>query len=374
MHIAKQNLTGHTDTVLCLHRNHGSSCLFSGSEDRTVRVWDLRVGKSVKLFTPFESGVNSIRVSPVDEKMVYVSSGRKVFGFDLRDPKVIMKDSKVVYECNKDEINQIDIDPTGNYLATCDDACEVKIINISPDSSSPVKTFRKHDNIISTIAFLPQGEPEVFSGGMDSRIVQWKYKSGTHVHAYLPPQETDQGPQVLNPPFIHHLELSPDGRHLAAAVGNGDVVLFNLPFRRCSHVFHAHTCSVSQVSFAKFSRKHLISGGNDCQIILYSLNLDDPILSPSNQPTATGSKRGGRGKTRGSRKPQSQPLPPPPPPPPPPQDLDSTMEVLSEGSSQILKINQNSKINWIESSESSVFGNIFVADQTEIITAYTLTL
>lgn len=53
--------------------------------------------------------------------------------------------------------------------------------------------------------------------------------------------------QVFNPPFIHSVDFSADGRYLAAGVGDGSVVVFDAktraPIGRCN----GHSAPISQV-------------------------------------------------------------------------------------------------------------------------------
>ncbi|XP_074605298.1 THO complex subunit 6 homolog [Brevipalpus obovatus] len=52
--LPKMVLTGHEDYINCLSFSPSSNLIFSGSEDGSVRLWDLRNGKEVQRIEPFK--------------------------------------------------------------------------------------------------------------------------------------------------------------------------------------------------------------------------------------------------------------------------------------------------------------------------------
>lgn len=58
----------HLNACRCVAVPHASSCLLvSGSKDTTVKVWDLRTGKSLNTFRATTSPVNSVAFAPSDQ-------------------------------------------------------------------------------------------------------------------------------------------------------------------------------------------------------------------------------------------------------------------------------------------------------------------
>ena len=54
---------GHTGRVTCLALSADEKSLFTGSDDKTVRQWDLATGKSVRTFQGHEQGIISVVIS-----------------------------------------------------------------------------------------------------------------------------------------------------------------------------------------------------------------------------------------------------------------------------------------------------------------------
>ncbi|MCL4419378.1 hypothetical protein M1146_04725 [Patescibacteria group bacterium] len=115
----------------------------------------------------------------------------------------------------------------------------------------------------------------------------------------------------------------------------------------------------------------MISGGNDSSLFVYSLVLDSDKpkkkpqqqTPPANQQTKNKGGRGrGRGRATGGREEKTNIEP-----------ETKEVETQQEKSKVIAKIGHKSKINWLETSQNNLLGNLFVADQTEIITSYSFT-
>lgn len=82
----------------------------------------------------------------------------------------------------------------------------------------------------------------------------------------------DDTGNIMNPPYIHSLDVKSDGRFAVIGYGNGSLEAIDLQSRISSNkVTQAHTHAVCQVNFAKFSDMHVLSGGNDTMIKLWNV-------------------------------------------------------------------------------------------------------
>lgn len=217
----------------------------------------------------------------------------------------------------------------------------------------------------STIAFRPGKPEEVLSGSLDTTIVQWNFLVGNHQHIFQPKVQEygadflslhfshhlvgESETQLVNPPHVHQICVSIDGKYLATALGNGNIEVWKLPTKTHIHTFNVHSSSASQVydpknphhscpsrCFPAFApATHILSGANDSTIVLYSVEFSDRIKLPKKHPGCT---------FQNPRK-------------------DTGVE---------WRISHGSKINWLETTQSQTGGNLFIADLTNKITAYTV--
>ena len=115
-------LKGHKDSITCL-LNHPKG-LISGSEDKTVRIWDTRADRAIKCITgEFYDEIACLSEYPQNEFMVCVGCDEAVFCYDLRNPGVILKKSEQCIAINNDCIDKVrpfTMNGKG-YIGICDD-------------------------------------------------------------------------------------------------------------------------------------------------------------------------------------------------------------------------------------------------------------
>ena len=68
-------LTGHTGGVNSVSFSPDGNIIASGSNDNTVRLWNVRTGAHIRTLTGHTGGVNSVAFSPDGNKIASVSPG-----------------------------------------------------------------------------------------------------------------------------------------------------------------------------------------------------------------------------------------------------------------------------------------------------------
>ncbi|KAF8980756.1 WD repeat-containing protein 53 [Entomortierella lignicola] len=218
-------LVGHVAPVLSLE-NRGWM-LASGSEDKTCRIWDLRTDKVHKALTGFDSSVTTTAFTPKDDYTIYVGSGNKVYTYDLRMESLILNitQSTKTYDGAEDEINQIHVNHKASYLVACDDAGDVRVLDLK--SHKWMRQFKRtHESIAMAVQFVPKKELQALSGGTDKLIVAWDFYKGRPtqlIETDTPPPEGAQSKQLFNPPFVHSIALHPSGTRAAVGLGDGTI-------------------------------------------------------------------------------------------------------------------------------------------------------
>eukprot|EP00027_Filamoeba_sp_ATCC50430_P004777 CAMPEP_0168560754 /NCGR_PEP_ID=MMETSP0413-20121227/11230_1 /TAXON_ID=136452 /ORGANISM="Filamoeba nolandi, Strain NC-AS-23-1" /LENGTH=345 /DNA_ID=CAMNT_0008592079 /DNA_START=60 /DNA_END=1097 /DNA_ORIENTATION=- len=276
-------LKGHTKSIQCLEINEANGMLASGSDDKTVRIWDLKTGKSVRCLTGFSNPVNAVAFDSAGTNSLFAASGNSLFSFDLRKPSVILSEFEKV-SFNSDEINQMSV--RSNFIALCDDAGEIKVLKLeqqSPANQSEPKielfrTLRKqHSNICTSVRFHPTRDGEVISGGLDGKVIVWDFNKLKQLMSF-DLIEKNSGNQIVNPAFVFSLDISSDQPLIAVGLGDHTIAILSTRLKKKIASLEQHTSSVSQVIFTPFDQRYLISGGNDAKIILWKLGDESSII------------------------------------------------------------------------------------------------
>ncbi|KAK7486465.1 hypothetical protein BaRGS_00022266 [Batillaria attramentaria] len=261
---------GHQASVLCVDVQPSTGQVASGSEEGDLCLWS-SAGELINKYTRPETDCTSVLFSRLKPTTLYVAFGANVLIFDTDHPQ----EPKHSFQCNLDEVNQVQVDEKEEFIAACDDAGEIKILGIS--ELKVYKTLRfKHTNICSTVLFRLGRPWEVISGGLDCRMVHWDFSKPKCLNQFnmqeLHATSNDDTGYMVNPPFIHHLAMNKTRSLIACALENGLVAVFDSTAKNLKEKFclHAHEQGVSQVHFS--SENTLISGGNDCRIIVWDLS------------------------------------------------------------------------------------------------------
>lgn len=402
---------GHSDSVNCLA--YAGDVLFSGSEDATARLWDLRTGKATRCLKAFGGdAVTSVCLSEVNPHMLFAAAENRVYFFDSRSPSVVLTTSDIVatVDVNEDEINQVSVNAKGTFLAAADDSGQVRIIDIKKRQA--VGTLRGiHDNMCTSVLFRPKTTWEVISGGMDCRICDWDF--GRRRPLFQLPSAAPEGVtsnQMVNPPFVHSLAATADGKKLVGGLGSGEMAIWDLKGRKEITRVAAHGACVCQVVCPK-SGNTIVSAGNDSQVAVWRLSsllasasvLDEPETRKggqdgskgepvARQPTKKGRNKKRKGKKKGKKVEEAKKD----------ETVDETVvpdstdtaaseEALSSDKATeeaksdqtkngptndeatpeaILRFHLPQKPNWMNAKESGSDLNLYVCDTTPVIAAY----
>ena len=92
-------LYGHTDGVTCL--TFWNTIAVSGSDDHTVRLWDLKEGSCIEVLDGyFEKRIVSVCHNPRTTKQLFIACGNNIFEFDVRNLSGIVSCFSSVVICS----------------------------------------------------------------------------------------------------------------------------------------------------------------------------------------------------------------------------------------------------------------------------------
>lgn len=225
MNVIKKTRVGHKENILALDVNT-NGILSSVAEDGHCILWssDGQVINDINLnaehsLSSDECPLNSVIFNLPHGNELYISSGTQILAYDIRNcSSCITK-----FDLNDEEINQLCVNNTGQYLAACDDSGEVKVIDIR--ESRLFKTLRRrHDNICSSVQFRHKKSWQLLSAGLDCKIINWDFSSGKtqqifNMSDHISKDAEGKQTLFLNPPFVHSLSIAKDDKTFATGLG-----------------------------------------------------------------------------------------------------------------------------------------------------------
>jgi WD40 repeat protein len=157
-------LNGHSLGVTSLKFTGDGKMLASGSEDKTVKFWDVTTGKCIRTLKGHTGIVNSVAFT-ADGKML-ASGGhglqRGMFCGEVKLWDVTTGKERTILKGHSKWVNSVAFSPDNKTLASGSDDHEVKLWDAA--TGKEIRTLKGHTSSVSAVAFTPDGKILVSSG------------------------------------------------------------------------------------------------------------------------------------------------------------------------------------------------------------------
>ncbi len=277
----KSTLEGHTDLVWSVAFSPNGQTLASGSQDRTIRLWNPNNGNLKRTLTGHRDAVNSVAFSPDGRTL---ASGSWDGTIRLWNPN--NGNLKRTLSGHTDGISFIAFSPDGQTLASASGDQTIRLWN--PNNGNLKRTLTGHTNMVDSVAFSPDGRT-LASGSRDQTIRLWNPNNGNLKRTLT--GHTGDIPRIM---------FSPDSRTLASGSRDDTVRLWNPNNGQEKRTLTNRTGWTKPVVFSSDGATLLIGGHGifiwDTQTDQYkkpfSPDLTDffsVVFSPDEQMVASGS-------------------------------------------------------------------------------------
>lgn len=224
-------MNGHRGSVTCLD-SFDVNTIVSGSEDKTIRIWDVRTRKCVQGIMSFSHAINSISIIG---NTLYASAGNVIRAFDLRKNALVVKECLFESQPQSEEVNKLH-SFSSNSLISCNDLGEVIKYSLSLQES---EIICKHNELCQAVAC---NDTFIASGGNDCLV---KIMKDERILKEIDTSRfREETAMVFNPPFVTDLLCIQD--NLIVGLGNGTLAKYNFNTGNISSV-KGHDYSVSKM-------------------------------------------------------------------------------------------------------------------------------
>jgi WD40 repeat protein len=224
-----RTLQGHSDRVNCVAVSADGRLACSGSDDRTVRVWDLETGELLRTLEGHAWKVNAVAMSADGRLVCSASEDRTVKLWDLETGELLR-----TLQGHTESVRAVAMSGDGRRAFSASWDRTIRVWNL--EKCKLLRTVEEQTWPVNAVAVSADGQ-RVCSGSWDGTVKAWNVETG-QVVATLG-GHTD---------WVDAVAVSADGRRACSASGDGTVRVWNLDTGNLEHTLKGHTDQVASVA------------------------------------------------------------------------------------------------------------------------------
>ncbi|MBC6477892.1 MAG: trypsin-like peptidase domain-containing protein [Hormoscilla sp. GM7CHS1pb] len=242
-YVLADTLKGHSDVVYSVAISPDGQLLASGSDDNTIKIWNLGSGRLLRTLTGHSGDVNSVGQAwgPDGQLLASGSGDRTIKIWNLGSGRLLR-----TLTGHSRWVRSVAISPDGQLLASGSDDRTIKIWNLG--SGRLLRTLTGHSHWVNSVAISPDGQL-LASGSRDRTIKIWNLESGRLLRTFKGHSH-----------WVNSVAISPYGQLLASGSYDRTIKIWNLESGRLLRTLTGHSDWVRSVAFSPDGQT-IVSGG-----------------------------------------------------------------------------------------------------------------
>ncbi|MFN8348836.1 MAG: caspase family protein [Spirosomataceae bacterium] len=227
---------------------NGKSAL-SGSDDHTLKLWDLATRKEIKTLTGHSASVRSVAFSPDGKTALSGSDDHTLKLWDI----VTGKEIRTLIG-HTDDVESVAFSPDGKTALSASWDQTLKLWDIS--TGKTIKSFIGHSKLVLCVVFSPDGKT-VLSGSHDNTLKLWDIATGKEL-------KTLTGHAA----YVYSVAFSPDGKTALSGSYDNTLKLWDTTTGKEIKTLTGHAAYVRSLAFSP-DGKMALSGSEDKALKLW---------------------------------------------------------------------------------------------------------
>jgi len=250
---------GHTGTVHSVCFSPDGRYALSGSDDKTIRLWEADSGKELRRFEEHNGSVRSVCFSPDGRYVLSGSGDERIRLWKADSGKELRRFEKGSYD-----VHSVCFSPDGRYVLSGSSGSWDRAVHLwEAGSGKELRRFKGLTKTVRSVCFSPDGR-YVLSGSDDKTVCLWE--AGWSVRWKLRRFEGHAD-------YVRSVCFSPDGRYVLSGSDDKTIRLWKADSGKELRRFEEHNGSVRSVCFSPDGR-YVLSGSSDNTVRLWEFDWD----------------------------------------------------------------------------------------------------